>query len=535
MIPSSNSYVVKNKIKNNYNVVFGDEIAASFSVSPGWLDDGSNKARVKDNTLAYYLSNQTKMFWQNCGKNAATLPSLYSSFNTVINDTHYENKVNSLTDFSVSKIVNLKSDSKTLVTSSMVQADDGSYLCACTTNDTLWKVRVYKSTNGINFTVVKTIEEASYKNMSNTMTKHNGNLYLSILRVDLPTASVYRSDIYKSIDNGGTWTKVFSSNDYGVSFSNVLNGNKCAACLYHVPVTGYTNAYVDFGWYNFDTDNIEVITRLATTGDEAGTFPSEVFFYKKALGNIVACIRWGEYPQIPYIKLKESANNGVSWSSMGVTWDGYAGMANIAEKDGIAYCCGYYKPSVQVAYTCIWIINKETGSIIKTHYPFGKVAVQVATGNGQIITGLDGQLYGCLGDGDQKFIRIKISNDLVVDNIKPILLIHAGIRDVCSSDTVNTIKNNFTAIFNLCSEFRVVVMSLPYKAGAFLTKIQEINTWLLNTCTSLGYVFVDYFSYGQAHNTDSNRYYDEINPKSLGISEIVNNYIIPALVSNNYI
>lgn len=306
------------------------------------------------------------------------------------------------------------SGSYILGVSSIAIAPNGNIVVALTkyippigvsTNTSVQCVIATSSDDGLTWTERQTISISSYEAWAYTMIAKGNDLYLSVMSEFCTSNATYQGRIYKSSDNGITWNLVFYTNQYAIQLSEVFDGDKIGVALYQAlyPLD-YQDADVDFGWFNTSDNTLSGINRLSTHGDEGtGSFPSEIFFYKRPIDNgIVSGIRWGEYPDIPYLKLKISFDNGITWKPFGSQWSGYAGMANITVFNGNYFCCGYFKPDISHAYSVIWQIDPNTGQILKTHYPFNDSYIGVWFGNGQLCNKND-KIYFVLGNDEMTF------------------------------------------------------------------------------------------------------------------------------------
>lgn len=262
--------------------------------------------------------------------------------------------------------------------------------------------------NGVSFSIVQTISDASYETWAYGMINKNGVLFLSVMKEYYTSNSTYQAQIWKSTDNGLTWNLVFSTSTYAIQMSNIFSGNTVAVALYKaVYPADYLTADVDYGWLDLVNNTLSVSGRLASHGDEGvGSFPSEIFSYQRPKDNaIIAAVRWGEYPSIPYLKFKISYDLGATWADFGMTWAGFAGMASVTKTlDGRFFACGYYKPDLATAITAVKEFDPDTVIVKSTWYPWGDNSVGTNwVGNGQITCDSDGNLLLAEGNGSLHF------------------------------------------------------------------------------------------------------------------------------------
>lgn len=188
------------------------------------------------------------------------------------------------------------------------------------------------------------------------------------------------SNIYISKDKGRTWQKIYNSEKYVITLSQVKKGNRIALGLYHQ--TGdEMKRFIDFGWFNLGCKKIENITRIATANDMLEEYPGEISIIERG-HEIIAAIRWSDYPREPFTQLKISYDNGHTWEIFGKIWKGLAGKLTILKEGYFAgYLCEYdvYK------YTVIGKFDLYTGNVIEIFYPFGHGEYRKNRGNGQAI------------------------------------------------------------------------------------------------------------------------------------------------------
>jgi hypothetical protein len=245
----------------------------------------------------------------------------------------------------------------------------------------------------------------------------NGNVYISVGNESYETDSHDQVDVYKSVDNGQTFQLAMHF-PYGyIQFSHIVQDTKIALTATYVPAmpgtndgygneTGYMNAYVSFGWYDTATDTVQIVSRVATTGDQPNNFPSEVFMYQRAsdLG-IVAVVRWGEAPNIPYEVLEVSLDNGQSFQNTSIVWQGIAGgLTGCTDSEARLWVAGYEEKSSSDVRSIIFQINPETGKILPgAVYPYDKNIEQGTQGNGGI-TCNGTEVSALIGNGTINFV-----------------------------------------------------------------------------------------------------------------------------------
>ncbi len=247
-----------------------------------------------------------------------------------------------------------------------------------------------------------------------TMVTVGSAVLLSIVSCIEATDGEIQSHIWRSDDSGITWTKVVRDTHYQWIFSRVLDSaGRVAVSLTYSPQAaglGYKYAITDFGWFDLTTNTIEITSRLASVGDQPGNFPSEVFYYRRPSDNaLVAAVRWGESPEIPYLKLKISTDEGLTWSQTNIVWQGYAGLANACvNSEGELWATGYLKVADYTSFTVVWQIDPETGLILGTYFPFSQfTGVQV--GNGQVYCDQDSpNLFLATGNGPLTFAEVEL-------------------------------------------------------------------------------------------------------------------------------
>jgi hypothetical protein len=285
----------------------------------------------------------------------------------------------------------------------------------------------FTSSTGTSWTLRQTITGAPTDAMPQSLVLKNGVLYLNVDFEVYAATSQYQTKIYTSTD-GITYTLHYSNSDYMIMLSPVFSGNKIAAALWQVPdPAGYTQAIVDFGWYNTDTNAIEVVSRLATYGDYVGDFPSEVMFMRRTNNTLVAFIRWGESPGPNSIRPKTSTDEGATWTDTGQRWLNYAGMVTPVMVDGYLWCIGYYSPLAQTSYSAMWRVSLTDYSIVETLYPFGQFNTGV-TGNGSVFAGTSaGTAVVGIGMGPAQFYTVSISGLPVLSSGQSRMMMGLGI------------------------------------------------------------------------------------------------------------
>jgi lysophospholipase L1-like esterase len=116
----------------------------------------------------------------------------------------------------------------------------------------------------------------------------------------------------------------------------------------------------------------------------------------------------------------------------------------------------------------------------------------------------------------------------------PITIINIGINDTVAARTVNQIKEDFETLFVLCTG-NTAFMSLPYRViEDRLVDIIEINSWLSDRCSTLGFLFIDWYAWSVA-NSGGEYFYDDIHPNASGYNYMAENIILPALQSVSWV
>jgi len=279
----------------------------------------------------------------------------------------------------------------------MTKADDGSFIIASGSRDTMGRIFIFKS-DSFGSVVSDVINFYPRPASPHTMINVNGRIILNIETENHQSGSEYHSEILISDDNGDSFNQVKTDENYVYMFSSVFDSSgRVAVSLWHIPQSGYKNSIVDFGWFDPVTFETEVMSRLATVGDEPHNFPSEVFFYRRPSDQaIVAAVRWGEAPEIPFLKLKVS-QDGSAWADQGSVLYGYAGKASVCiNAKGEMWGLSYLKTVNYVAHTVMWRLNPETGVIQETRYPYSQYGNE-DVGNGQIY---------CDSSSDNLFIAV---------------------------------------------------------------------------------------------------------------------------------
>jgi len=239
-------------------------------------------------------------------------------------------------------------------------------------------------------------------------------MYLTVATGPYTIDGYYHTDVYKSIDSGVTWKKVYTNTQYTIMWNNTVIGSQVAVALWGVPQSGYQNGYVDFGWYDISSENLIVSSRIASTNDFGDhNFPSETYIYARPSDNaLVAIVRWGESPQIPYSRLKLSIDNGLTWTDTGIVWAGMAGnIIGCKTDDGQYWFAGYQEESRSKVSSTIWQSNPNSGSVYNFIYPFGLstdlVPSKGLSGNGGIACHgktISALLGNTRGNGNLEFI-----------------------------------------------------------------------------------------------------------------------------------
>lgn len=276
-------------------------------------------------------------------------------------------------------------------------------------------VDVFASTdNGLTWSKRYTFPLVADKGGASTMITDGGIVYFSLESEVHNTGSQYHSAIWKSSDNGFTWVKVLDNDTYVISFSKVRDvSNRIAVSLNLVPqIGGYKQGIVDFGWFDPISETIEVVSRVATVGDEPGVVndPSEGFYFRRPSDNaIIGAIRFGEAPYIPFLRLKVSLDEGLTWTTHDTKWAGYAGMASACVNSrGELWASGYYEPANEVAYSAVWQIDPESGAILQRLFPFTQEA-GIRVGNGQIYCDNDSSnVFTVLMNGSLTFTQLSL-------------------------------------------------------------------------------------------------------------------------------
>jgi hypothetical protein len=208
-------------------------------------------------------------------------------------------------------------------------------------------------------------------------------LYLSSLYIYMKDA-VLESSIFRSIDQGRTWEKLYTSNEYFLFLSNIKKNNKIALGLYAWKQNYMTN-YMDFGWFNLNCKKIECIKRIVSAGDIPDEYTGEISMIEREDGAIIAAVRWADYPHTPFTQLMISYNNGNTWKFFGNRWY-MAGMLNVVtDSKGNYYFAGYWTEYDVYKYTVVGKWNQWTGNIIEIFLPFGKGGFRKNRGNGQCV------------------------------------------------------------------------------------------------------------------------------------------------------
>ncbi len=268
------------------------------------------------------------------------------------------------------------------------------------------------SNKGLTWTHRKTIRSSTAPVGPQTMITIGGSIFLNALTSVETFASETQSHIYRSDDNGETWDLVLTDTMNQLMFSPVFdNLGRAAISLTHSPLAGgmgYTKAHVDFGWFDASTNSIVNVSRLASAGDEPENFPSEIFYFRRPRdGALVAGVRWGESPGIPFIKLKVSRNNGATWYDSGITWPGFAGMASACvNSKGELWAAGYLKVADYTSFTVVRKIDANSLLVTGTYYPFSQTT-GIEVGNGQLYCdGNDANVFLAINNGWLTFAEV---------------------------------------------------------------------------------------------------------------------------------
>jgi hypothetical protein len=297
---------------------------------------------------------------------------------------------------------------------SLHRTSDNEFVVAGGSDFAYRRMHMYKSTGygtaNVVWRMVQIFEDDSVWLCASHMTAVGATLYFSIVTGGHKSGSLYQSRIYKSIDNGESWQLFVTNTRYQIMLSGVRDHRgRIAVLLSEVPLTGWHLGNVNFGWLNPRSGRIETVSRMASMNDEPNSFPNETTFYRRSDGAIVALIRWGEAPHIPFVQPRISYDEGRTWRTFGPRWPGYAGQVSVCHNAlGQLWAGGYHKVADYTAYTAIWQVNPETAEIIGTKYPFTQVA-PLQVGNGQIYCdGLSANIYAAENNGVLHFAEILV-------------------------------------------------------------------------------------------------------------------------------
>jgi hypothetical protein len=187
----------------------------------------------------------------------------------------------------------------------LCRADNGDYVVSISNEKELW---ILTSSDKKNWTGRKQITWTENRVRPFTMKNIYGTLFFTTYIDGFNTEPEARSSILRSTDNGKTWHEVKLLNDYVITFSDVVVAGKVAVSLWHViepfNYDPQWKCYLDFGWYHLASNEIEVVSRVSTWGDN-NSFPCENFILQKD-DQIIMGVRYGEAPQKPFIQLKKS-------------------------------------------------------------------------------------------------------------------------------------------------------------------------------------------------------------------------------------
>lgn len=296
------------------------------------------------------------------------------------------------------------SDTGLIDSGSIAIAPNGDYVVAGNVDDTngkiitssdgkIWITRQLFSNNGLSIGLGRMITIGQ-------------SIYVTVASGPYTINGYYHTIVWKSIDNGITWLQVSVNTQYIIMWSHIVIGTKVAVALYAVPQTGYKYAWVDFGWYDTSTDTVSYTSRLVTTGDQP-SFPSETFIYQRPVdGALVAIVRWGESPNIPYSMLYLSQDNGTTWTSMNVTWQGLAGnIVGCNSVNGEYWFAGYQEDSRANVSSAVWKIDPNTGNVQGMLYPLG-AGIYGTKGNGGIAC-KGTEVDVLLGNGTLQFVSFQ--------------------------------------------------------------------------------------------------------------------------------
>ena len=232
--------------------------------------------------------------------------------------------------------------------------------------DTNASVKIMTSSDyGVTWTLRQTIDYASKHDFAlGSFVNVGNNIYVFVDRGSYTSGNQSRTDVWKSTDNGQTWSKVYDADvdtptNLRIYPSRLVESNKILCGYLYLPDADYSATYLKFVTFDTTTDTFDTIPSnyLAYAGDFTNCFPGETDIFRRPSDNaLIALITWSDYAATTYHgetdplfqTYRVSTDNGATWSpiaSLQYRWGNKAGRFKTNIMGGYLWCTGYHKSS----------------------------------------------------------------------------------------------------------------------------------------------------------------------------------------------
>ncbi len=262
-----------------------------------------------------------------------------------------------------------------------------------------------------------------------TVIADNGNIYVFGMRQSYTSgATEVRSSVWKSTDNGTTYSLAATDDTYIMQPSQIIVGGKIFCTGWKYPTAGNGGVmagYLDEVWFDTATDTFDAPgARLETPGDITDTYGNESFADEDpATGDIVVFIRQHHMTDGAhniYICYRRKHNG--TWgalTSLYNEWGQVGGYLRAQYINGSLWIAAFRVhrdySTIDHGWPIIMQVNPSTYEILD-EWDFGlAVNSTMEASNGQIMVSAGSALYGVMSNGTLGFYRFDCSAFIAPD------------------------------------------------------------------------------------------------------------------------